>query len=486
MRVLSMHLQICWDVVPKRTFFWSSQLAAWGVTAALTAICLSITGVSFRFGDYCHVNDYKGLQTLWGPLLGIAGLSLFLQISTFIYCLKVYLHHSFDDRPVSGNSRSTSAPSSSRAQTVRVVYRRVNRVLSLQWRSLIIAATVTVDVVYLAVVFVVLNARLDAVVKDVPKVLPWVFCIVLSKGADKEKCLPKAEPLRPRGAILIATLVLLSIVGMQLFVLIVMKGMFTGWWTAISTWRLPTIAWRRKSESSFVNLDSAEDASISRSTNPAVEKKIEMIKVTSPSTTVTEASPQTTFTSPTDTKSPGSFKSPASFAISTPMSNTLVEQTDSSVFAEMDLESGLTQARQEQARLAREQAFFLRPGNYNSSILPVKDPVPYRDVPKQTEALAQTEEDLDTGTVPYLARNQSLERQYRPSYHSFSSPRPPSSARTASHVEWDRSSTLGRPMTAESFHSGLGVAMRPLLDERERSRSRSRRRDTHDLLIGPE
>lgn len=480
MRVMSMHLQICWDIVPKRTFFWSSQLAAWGVTAALTAICLSITGVSFRFGDYCHVNDHKGLQTLWGPLLGIAGMSLFLQISTFIYCLKVYLHNSLDDQAISGNSKPTSGPSSSRAQTIRGVYRRVNRVLSLQWRSLIIAATVTVDVVYLAVVFVILNARIDAVVEDVPMVLPWVYCMVLSKGEDKEKCLPEAKPLRPRGAILIATLVLLSIVGMQLFILIVMKGMFTGWRTAMT-------AWHRTSRGSFVNLESTGSASMASTRIPPTEKTIEMLKVASPSTTLTEASPQTTFTSPTDTKSPGSYKSPGSFSISRPIPKTLSTKTVSSVFAEMDLESGLTQVRLEQARLAKEQTFFLRPGDYKSSILPIKDPPTQYTLAKETNVFAPSEKNVEiVSAPPYLARNQSLERHYRPSHYSFSSPRPPSSGKAAAYVEWDASSPLAKPTAADSFNSGLGVYNRPLLDKKDYAYSKSRRRDTHDLLVGLE
>ncbi len=77
-----MHLQICWNIVPGRKFFFAAQAFAWGFSAVLLTICLTVTGVSFRFGDYCHVNHYKSLQTLFGPFLGVAALSVTLQIST--------------------------------------------------------------------------------------------------------------------------------------------------------------------------------------------------------------------------------------------------------------------------------------------------------------------------------------------------------------------------------------------------------------------
>lgn len=83
-RALSMHLQICWGIEPGRRFFWAAQATGWSLTVALLATELSISGVSFRFGDYCHVNHNNSLATFWIPLLTLAGISLLLQISTCV------------------------------------------------------------------------------------------------------------------------------------------------------------------------------------------------------------------------------------------------------------------------------------------------------------------------------------------------------------------------------------------------------------------
>lgn len=81
-RALSMHLQICWDIVPGRKFFYFSQALGWGVPAAIFAATITVTGVSFRFGNACHVNHEKSMQSFWGWLLAIAAAAVVMQLST--------------------------------------------------------------------------------------------------------------------------------------------------------------------------------------------------------------------------------------------------------------------------------------------------------------------------------------------------------------------------------------------------------------------
>lgn len=77
-----MHLQICWDIVPGNKFFYAAQALGWGVTAALFTVIITLTGVSFRFGDACHVNSKDSMKDFWGPLLAIAGASGLCQLAT--------------------------------------------------------------------------------------------------------------------------------------------------------------------------------------------------------------------------------------------------------------------------------------------------------------------------------------------------------------------------------------------------------------------
>lgn len=82
MRALSLHLQICWQVVPGRKFFVTAQLAGWGIPIVLVGVSLAITGVSYRFGDTCHVNHANAMHIFWGPLLAFAGAAIVIQFAT--------------------------------------------------------------------------------------------------------------------------------------------------------------------------------------------------------------------------------------------------------------------------------------------------------------------------------------------------------------------------------------------------------------------
>ncbi len=82
MRALSLHLQICWQVITGRKFFVVAQLAGWGIPAGFVAASLVVTGVSYRFGDTCHIKHNKGLEIFWVPLLTCGAAAIIVQFAT--------------------------------------------------------------------------------------------------------------------------------------------------------------------------------------------------------------------------------------------------------------------------------------------------------------------------------------------------------------------------------------------------------------------
>lgn len=48
MRALYLHLQICWQRTLGNGFMYASLAAGWGIPAALLAVALALSGVSFR------------------------------------------------------------------------------------------------------------------------------------------------------------------------------------------------------------------------------------------------------------------------------------------------------------------------------------------------------------------------------------------------------------------------------------------------------
>jgi len=143
-------------------------------------------------------------------LLVFAGLTVIIQFATFGYCIKVYLASLADDSNTTESSGLPSYTNSLRTVSPRQAYRRVRRVLELQWRGIAIVILIITDVIFFAVVFVYLDNNEAAVLTDQARAEPWLLCLVEYNG-DKNKCLDLAGPLVVNEATVMAVLILLSV-----------------------------------------------------------------------------------------------------------------------------------------------------------------------------------------------------------------------------------------------------------------------------------
>ncbi len=194
LRSLSLHPQICWQVVVGRNFMWFSQAAGWGIPILGIILALTLSGVSFRFGSTCHINHQNSLAVLWIPLLVFAGLTIIIQFTTFGYCIKVYLASLSDNSASTEGSGLPSYTNSIRTMTPKQAYRRVRRVIQLQWRGIAIVLIIITDVIFFSIIFVFQDNTVEAVKTEQSLAMPLVMCL-LAAGGDKNKCLDVAAPL---------------------------------------------------------------------------------------------------------------------------------------------------------------------------------------------------------------------------------------------------------------------------------------------------
>lgn len=211
-RALALHLQICWELVPGPKFFYSALSFGWGIPVVGLALTLSLTGVSFRFGNVCHINHKDALQDFWGPLLAFAALGLVLQFITVGYCIHVYVKGLLDDKATTTNSSAQTPTYSGSITTMsaRQTYRRVKRVVQLQWRGASIVLVVIGEVVFFSIVFVSMDNSTQLNQELLQKAEPWLTCLVAS-GGNKNECLPLAKDLVKSEGVVLAVLIVLGV-----------------------------------------------------------------------------------------------------------------------------------------------------------------------------------------------------------------------------------------------------------------------------------
>ncbi|CAG8954068.1 hypothetical protein HYFRA_00009169 [Hymenoscyphus fraxineus] len=228
LRAVALHLQICWQMVIGKRFMWGALATGWGIPAIGLTVALVFSGVSFRFGDTCHVNHQNSLADLWIPLLAFAGITVIIQFGTFGYCIKVYLQSLADDSTTTDTSGLPSYSTSVRGTiSPKQAYRRVRRVIELQWRGIAIVLLIIADVIFFAIVFVFADGTETKIIKNPQTALPWLTCIV-QKG-DKNQCLSLTDNIIVNEATIIAVLLLLSLNGIWCLFLLGRISMFTGW-----------------------------------------------------------------------------------------------------------------------------------------------------------------------------------------------------------------------------------------------------------------
>ncbi|PIA99964.1 hypothetical protein CB0940_03115 [Cercospora beticola] len=219
-RSLFMHVQVCWNRTPDKIAYIAANVAAFSITISLTTATLAHTGVSYRFGGYCHIN-VRSLATYWGWLFGFGGTACLLQIATMIYCIKVYMSSAWNKRN-DPSTKSASIVSSSRTQSARAKARRVRQLI------------------------------------------PWLLCIIETQ--EKEQCLNLTSPFIISENIAVATLFILSFVGIEAFFLLCRWEIFGAWWSLI---RRPR--WKRNNSS--VSNFMVHQAQQREQKTPVVEEK---------------------------------------------------------------------------------------------------------------------------------------------------------------------------------------------------------------------
>lgn len=198
-------------MVPGQKFFYSALFFGWAIPAAGLAIALSLTGTSYRFGDVCHINHDSGLQDFWGPLLAFAAVALVLQFITIGYCIQVFVKNILDDKATTdSNSALPQYSRSFTAVSARQTYRRVKKVVQLQWKGACVVLLIIGEVIFFSVVFVSMDNGAQIRGSMVEQASEWGTCLFESSG-DKTACLPLAKPLVKPEPLVLAVLVCLGV-----------------------------------------------------------------------------------------------------------------------------------------------------------------------------------------------------------------------------------------------------------------------------------
>lgn len=115
-----------------------------------------------------------------------------------------------DNTETQSSSGLPSYTTSVRTRSARAVYRRVRKVVWLQWRGITIVVFILVDVIFFSVVFIYLNSAESQATENLEKSMPYLLCLV-ANPAHREKCFPLGQALFVNQSTVNAILIMLSV-----------------------------------------------------------------------------------------------------------------------------------------------------------------------------------------------------------------------------------------------------------------------------------
>ncbi|KAF2167815.1 hypothetical protein M409DRAFT_21962 [Zasmidium cellare ATCC 36951] len=233
LRSLWTHLRVCWDVKQTTTLFLLTQATGWGLPGLFLALCIPITGVSYRIGATCVPNQKNAFVTWFGWLIAFACIAALLQFVTTFFCLWLYLKDVLWGKggsPLGTNDTTTTTSQQDRT----LAWRRVRKVLSLQWRSIVLTTLVIIESVYFGVVFIHETSTADRLSSNsqADEILEWAFCLVRNEGR-KDRCLNITKVLGLSEESILASFFLAALIGLLTFTLMLRRSMLQGWSTLL-------------------------------------------------------------------------------------------------------------------------------------------------------------------------------------------------------------------------------------------------------------
>lgn len=103
-----------------------------------------------------------------------------------------------------------SYTTSVRTRSARAVYRRVRKVLWLQWRGITIVVFILVDVIFFSVVFIWLNSLTTHAKDNVAELRPFLLCLI-ANPTKPDPCFTLGQDIAIDQSTVIAILMMLSV-----------------------------------------------------------------------------------------------------------------------------------------------------------------------------------------------------------------------------------------------------------------------------------
>jgi hypothetical protein len=215
MRVIWLHISVCWNRTPGRTIKCISIASGIAIPLIFLGATIGYSGFTYELGPTCFIYEEHSFLVFWGWMIGFTIAAFILQIITSGYCVTLYLMTHRLRFSIASVAKSDSIFASLRywkrhkqkreseveaqERAIRIFNRRrirwkgIHRVLMMQWRIILLTVALVIQCLYFGSLSWAEDTKTASAPTN-PKAIAFGECLFIT-GGDAEKCRQYADAL---------------------------------------------------------------------------------------------------------------------------------------------------------------------------------------------------------------------------------------------------------------------------------------------------
>jgi 7 transmembrane receptor (Secretin family) len=132
-RTIYLHCQICWNLHVTRIALIILNIIGWLIPAILLGVAIAVAQITYTMSNHCSIRVDWVVNLLIIPIIIEIGLAILVQLTTFLFCVNVYLKSLKEPPPPTNDSFGDAIATSTYSTGSRYPYRkavaRINKVI---------------------------------------------------------------------------------------------------------------------------------------------------------------------------------------------------------------------------------------------------------------------------------------------------------------------------------------------------------------------
>src|SRR5271154_3809429 len=108
-RTIYLHCQVCWNLHVTRIPLIVLNIVGWVVPAVFLGAAFGVAEITYTISDHCSIRVDWIVDLLIIPIIIEIGCAVVVQITTFVYCVNVYLRSLNEPAPPTNDSFGETA-----------------------------------------------------------------------------------------------------------------------------------------------------------------------------------------------------------------------------------------------------------------------------------------------------------------------------------------------------------------------------------------